>query len=169
MQKKSCSSGILSVKGFTLIELLVVVLIIGILAAVALPQYQKAVEKARMTEAMTLVRAIANANQVFYMANGRYAAENEIDLLDIEIPGKVSADWYGNRIQTKYFVYSPRGSSEGHLAVAQHAPQNGETGVYYIYIPINNPNRVYCFAYSDGGATAIQRKLCQQLNSTGGL
>ena len=71
-------------KGFTLIELLVVVLIIGILSAVALPQYEKSVEKSRATQAMTLVKSIADAQKIYYMANGKYA--KKFDDLDIGMP-----------------------------------------------------------------------------------
>lgn len=152
---------------FTLIELLVVVLIIGILAAVALPQYQKAVEKARMSEAVTLVRAIANAHQVFYMANGRYADMTELSLLDIEIPGNAfESTSYPGRIETKNFIYSSNGTTGTYIALAHRKPFAQK---YNIYISQSDAGRVHCAVHSTGTATTVQRKLCEELNTKGTL
>ena len=72
--------------GFTLIELLVVVLIIAILAAIAVPQYQKAVTKSRMAQMRAMMEEVVRAGDLYYLRNGKYPTS--FDDLEIDLPLK---------------------------------------------------------------------------------
>ena len=71
--------------GFTLIELLVVVLIIGILAAVALPKYEMAVMRSRYATLKANVNALMDAEKIYYLANGEYT--EDLEALSVDLTG----------------------------------------------------------------------------------
>ena len=124
-------------KAFTLIELLVVVLIIGILSAIALPQYTKAVEKARATEMMVNVKHIQDAWELQHLASPGSATGVETkDIVELT-GGTWSAD--GQRYCTKYFVYSLGGSLTSDKMIARCTPNancgcTSGTELYDIYV-----------------------------------
>ena len=157
--------------GFTLIELLVVVLIIGILAAVALPQYQLAVSKSRYTQLITAVSKAKEAMELYYMANGEYpSGDAGWEALDFSFPGctyggagsdltcdKFVIDMYSGSTKDLQGMWGKRNASsefEGDCLMG-----------YIVYLDhegSGNAGKRFCYGYD-----ACSRRVCKSLCGEG--
>ncbi len=143
-----------SSKAFTLIELLVVVLIIGILAALALPQYKLSVEKTKAVEGIVMLKALSNSIDRVALEKG--SRPTSFDELDISIPDLTGTCVDGNTtdcVLDKNWQYQIR--KEANRYQLRRRPFN--------YLLEMNNKVMYCDAVLASNNVNFYRKLCKSL------
>ena len=145
-------------KGFTLLELLVVVLIIGILAAVALPQYRKVVEEAKLTEALENIAVIEGAAHRYMLAHPEMTSSVFLeDFLDVDLNGGEGKG------KSYYFVFSASCNGDGY-SISATRQQKDTTNIYVLELDEEDENiSRYCYTHY----TDIGRYICKYLESQG--
>ncbi len=141
-------------KGFTLIELLVVVLIIGILAAVAVPQYQMAVAKSRFATLKEMTKALANAEELYYLANGTYT--EFFDKLDVDTPAGLEDTLEEGSKTTRTFDW-------GNCYVGVNSVQCSNNKMAYqvrFEHAGSYPKQTWCIAWNTD-VNSIENKVCK--------
>ena len=125
-------------QAFTLMELLVVVLIVGILAAMALPLYNRAVMKSRFATLLPITKAVSEANEAYYMEHAEYAEE----ISDLTVKAQ-------DQQEARLTLGSELGSGEGYSYAYTLAQRDDLPGVHYIIYQEhsgNFPSEKHCEA-----------------------
>ena len=146
-------------RGFTLIELLVVVLIIGILAAIALPQYERAVHSARMREVSVRTKSLENALDMYKMSTGDSFQGEAADLMHIYEDVFAGLTFDGTYYHSKNIMYG----IDNYKWIAIYTDANGEWITEMGGVKQDDGTWLrYCYHESDLGEF-----LCSQMESLG--
>jgi prepilin-type N-terminal cleavage/methylation domain-containing protein len=166
-------------RGFTLIELLVAVLIIGILAAIALPIYKNTVEKTYYAEASVILKAAMAAEDIYFLTHGVYATS--FADLDFSVPGGgkiVSCAYAADCYEFKNFYYSIYYDNPPFLAVqSRRRAANGGVGYqnYMYLLAVNNggvykQGQIYCGIVPSMTANLEKnRAVCRKISNSSAL
>ena len=153
-------------QGFTLIELLVVVLIIGILAAVALPQYQVAVAKTRFSKLQSILHTYKNAADIYVVENGEWPASfNDLDITAPE--GMTTKTPSGSVCVQNNEFYCCMQTANGDQASGISCGLMDYSLVYqYRYLSYDGKtilNKYWCYSKQEN---AVSNKVCSAYNSS---
>ena len=108
-------------KGFTLIELMIVVVIIGILAAIAIPKFSDVSESAKRNACRANMRTIASQEVIYFASNNsQYGDVNDIDMAGVQCPSQqagytITVEDIGTAVATSITITCPFTPSHGNI------------------------------------------------------